>query len=410
MSLNKIIEFQNYRKKDYCYFGINNKLYKYDYNEDKFIEKKNPDKFRAVADIKQIEGMSEEESMRKYIKDFDEIAKLVNKKFSKISLNYDHVKLNKALIYLNNSDHEQEDLDEFENDNCSKFSDYIKYVDLEKETNETTTTYDINSFHPYLFSFGGLRFAYKSGNKKKITNEEFKNMSMFKNPAYFLIECNDKPFYLKNTIRSRVYWVTNYDIQTYKLLDLKYNIYEGSDYNCYLYDESYENSKSTIATFKKIYEMKKNKNTVAKIITSRYVGLMFQKERQYVKKSKYDKESQVVGMEMDEDGNWVEVVEKNGAVEVEESKKVNCYNISRNQRFFYSFLNYTLVRLVKDVIKNNINIYRIYCDSITCDKNEHLDKLLSDDLGKFKIENKKFNNKKGKFMNLVLFQETDIKK
>ena len=75
------------------------------------------------------------------------------------------------------------------------------------------------------------------------------------------------------------------------------------------------------------------------------------------------------------------------------------HNITRNKLFLFAYIKYKFLYLIKPVIENKISFYKIYCDSITCDKNKYLDDLLSDKCGGFKIEDKDYNNKVGKFTN-----------
>jgi hypothetical protein len=405
MSLENMIEFPIM---NYCYISVNTNKYKIDFIKDTITKKKNPEKYYAVQDLKKNDDeQTDEEFIRKYMKDYEEIKnKLFKNKYSINQLKYSIFNINCALTYENHSHETHEEKDEFEIEHATKFSDYIKYINTTDTTTINTTTYDVNSFYSYCTSLV-CSFATKPGTQKKITNDEFKTTNFFKHLAYYLIECDKKPFYLNDTVKAPVYWVTNYDICTYNLLKLDCKICDTYDYNVYIYDikDCYEISKKSSKSLNDIFDLKKQKNSVAKSMVSSYFGTMFSKEKNEIQIKSYTKTDETdkhVGITVDNSGNIIKLI-KNKKVkdsDVRQSK----YNISRNQRFFYSYVNYTLIRKIQGIINNNIKIYRIYCDSIVCDKNDYL--KLSDKMGDFKIENKKWNNKVGKFTNSHHFKET----
>lgn len=83
------------------------------------------------------------------------------------------------------------------------------------------------------------------------------------------------------------------------------------------------------------------------------------------------------------------------------------YNFARMKPFFYSYGRYVMYKHIMELKKNNIKIFRVFCDSFTCSKNEYMDKLIGPELGKLKLESKEWNHNCGKFASLKVWKKLE---
>lgn len=193
--------------KNTIYISISGIIYRYFLNSEKLVKTKTHDHFALIKLINN-SNMTDEDFIKLYISDYKKIVDALhfsqcnqdlNLKIDSNKLQYAPQNLARSILYENFGKYEQENLDDFEKEHCAKYTDYIKYANLEEETTTETTTYDANSFHLYCLSLSSLQFVNTTGNKEKIT--EIKNKFDI---AYYLIECDIPPFYVKDKIKSSV--------------------------------------------------------------------------------------------------------------------------------------------------------------------------------------------------------------
>ena len=348
------------------------------------------------------DGVSDISSINKYMDDFEEIIKILKLSVKGRDVNYNISKLCRVILDEKAfKDKEFEDLDEFETEKIEKITagQYITYVNVDKETTEETTTYDVNSFYAYVLKSSTFSYNFKRGKKRLITDEDAMP-SLYEN-QYFYIDILDSstlPFYIKTDKKSL--WITNWDLLIYQQQGTKYKLNQSLTYNNYYYEKC-DTSRNHYfeKNIDKIYKLKSS-NTLIKRLLSLIIGVMFTKNIKKVKtfyKLLKNNDSKIKGytfshQNADDDGNDMFIY-------TAENNLCEQHNITRNKLFLFAYIKYKFLYLIKPVVENKISFYKIYCDSITCDKNKYLDDLLSDKCGGFKIEDKDYNNKVGKFTN-----------
>ena len=204
---------------------------------------------------------------------------------------------------------------------------------------------------------------------------------------------------------NKVLWVTNWDILTFNSCGTKYELNKEFLYNNYYYEKSNSARNSFLEKhIEPIYKLKPT-NSLVKNVLSKIIGVMF--TRNITKQKCFNEfidedDKRLEGltfsyMDTDCNGENIFIYDCEGINIVEQ------HNIARNKPFLFAYIKYKFLYLIKPIIDNKIPFYRIYCDSITCEKNEFMDALLNDKCGGFKIENKTFNGKIGNFENTQNF-------
>lgn len=331
------------------------------------------------------------EEANKYKRDIEEICNML--KIDPVTYGYSPFHI--AKYFVNHFFHDKEfnELDNFEIQQMKMpHTTDFKYINTEQKTSKSTTTYDINSYFPSLFTQSLLKCPIKSGTKGKLAEINIKKLF---DPAYYLIEAVTLPISFTST--SKTLWLTNYGVKMFIESNCDFKLKQDCEYNYYHYDNFVE-LRGRSGDINKLYDIKKT-NTQSKMIITLIHGIMFNGERatHTTRNKEYEIEY------MDETGEIkVENVRKNENYNAECNIK---YNWFRFKPFFYSFCRYAMFKHVNKLQNDGIKIFRVYCDSITCKKNDYLDSLLNEKLGGFKIENKNWNGKKGRFLNHTKWEE-----
>ena len=316
-----------------------------------------------------------------YIKNFEDIMKMY-KITNKCRYRMSHLQLliNYSLLQKSektNGKIECDELDEYEKEfikDTSAF--FIIYGNKKKD--KKTVSYDINSFYPYCMQ--SYKFLFKKGIMINI-----RNMDELEKCSYYYVkvkvDVDTMPFYYKVT--NNVLWLTNFDIYTFVMSGTKFELVDGM--NCYYYgpiQSKYENVSKIHSNINKLYKLK-NVSPTHKMCLKSMHGVIFGSEK--------IREQIPV---LDENGEQVKTIDIDTMEEIDlmEDKKreVKIFrNIigHRNYSFFYAYTRYTMFKkYIKPVLDAGIKIDRVYCDSITCAKNDVLDKMIGPNIGQMKYE------------------------
>lgn len=357
------------------------------------------DKVFVCHAIKKGKTVEEEEALelaKKYIIDLEACCKSWNVSISDCIYSPTH--LSKVFSFELFKDKEFDELDSFEIEHIrnGNHNGYMIYVDTETKTNENTTTYDLNSFYP-LCMMGSFAIRLNKGKHIKLT--EMPEHNSFFNFAYYLVEVTDKkPLHFQT--KATTLWLTNFDILTFIMFECPFKFKQDCQYNCYTYVDSktMRTEKRHKDLIKNMYSLKSNGNKIAKDVLIQMHGVMFSNERKTHNNIKNGAE---IIEEMNSEGVWV-CRSKNELAEVRGGIK---YNWERFKPFYYSYTRYLMSKHVHALQLKNVKINRIYCDSISCDKTEYFDDKMGEEIGKFKLEEKKWNGKVGYFSNCKLWEE-----
>jgi hypothetical protein len=327
-----------YFKNTSAFFTCNNKRYEYK-NSALAESKETGNKF--ISYIFNCEVGKEIETLNNYIKCFGEICNLLT--YDANYLNYSVQNLTKFIGYnCFEKLYKSAELDDFEQDYCIKNLGAINYVNTDIETNENTTTYDMNSAYGYSISQSTLCWVFNQGEKCKIDTigNKYKN-------AYYFIEVDIKtlPFYYK--LKTNILWVTNYDLLTFDLYETKYKLIDDCVYNAYTYED--QKRITAIETIiKKLYAIKQTNYLVRQVLQLLH-GVLFRKEAAIKTVTKADMDSMDYFIDCDAEGNdLLKVINKKAGKIV--------YNFTRNNAFFMSYSRYTMSRFLSHLIKNNVTI------------------------------------------------------
>lgn len=385
-------------------FTVNKECYRIDKDKNIILEKYN-ENYYSYNEVKQIDTLDNVACIKKYVDDYDEIIKTYKLKITGRELNYTITNLCRAILQRAFKNKEFEELDDFENEKLNKIKagQYITYTNTELKTTTNTTTYDVNSFYAYVLkSSSSFSWCHGKGKQRKITRspgvcgDHITEVSNLYENQYFQINILDHstlPFYMKTT--AKTLWVTNWDILIFNRENTKYEL--NSDYLCnnYYYEKEITARNSFFEKLLDSIYVLKSHNTLVKNVLSKIIGVMMSKTA--IHTNNYNSDKKLIRIDRDEDGQPQYIYEKHKVVKGYE------HNISRNKLFIFGYIKYKFMKIIRPVLDNKIPIYRIYCDSITCEKNEFMDALIEDKIGKMKIENKPCNNKVGYFQNNVNF-------
>jgi hypothetical protein len=323
------------------------------------------------------------DNIPEYVKEFDELRKIY-----KINDNcqYRMTNLQLMLYYSILSKKEQnnsikpncDEIDAHE-DQIIKLSSPFSILYGNKQRDKSKTSYDVNSFYPYCLS--SYKFLF---NKGKMIN--LKDIGDLPKYTYYYIKIKidlpTLPFYYKPT--NNILWVTNFDVYVFDLHGTKYELVDGD--NCYIYEPirgKVENVAKIYDTFiKKLYKTKNNSQT-HKLCFKSLHGVIFS--------NKSYKEQKPV---LDDKGNIMKTIDIDTMEEIDllEDEKHTVHEFKniighRNYIFFYSYTRYILYKkYIQPLLKANIKIDRIWCDSIQCEKNPILDAMVGPDMGQMKYE------------------------
>lgn len=321
---------------------------------------------------------SDLEIINQYITDIDAICNVLS--YNPIEMAYNTNNICKNIIYDRigpNNVFEIDDIDQFETDRFSTCIGEINYKNVDYKGNvDELMAYDANSYYGYLLT--SFPIMMKKGYFKTVNNLSEIDKYTF---AYILVgvDKNTLPFYYKD-VKCDYFWITHYDLQIFQMMNVSMKIREQE--NNYYFYEKMVNTRLYDSVVKKLYDLKlKTGNKAVKLVLSRIQGCVIEKHQEYTIREKMN----------DAGKQTVPVPSKNFMLPPEERVITSKYqmpkhDIGRSKAFFYAYSRYMTMKKVINLIKEGIEIYRIKTDSITCKKNEIMDKLVSDKLGGLKYE------------------------
>jgi len=244
----------------------------------------------------------------------------------------------------------------------------MRFVDTSVFDTSKTMILDKNSCH---YSIGKKMDLPVSIGYFKDTNEiNYKNQKI----EYYLVEINenDRPEYVYNNNKNnvtngfKIIWLSIFDIQIYQLFN-KHCVLINQPNNLYTYDTYIRVANKLISD---VYEQRIiTKNTIFKNILNIMYGLCF------VKSSNVN----TTGL-IDENSRQ----SKSGII-VQRTDHLLFPELYRCFLGLYSKAKYMHACKIKILLDNNIRIYRIVSDDVTCDRTNLLDEFISDKAGYYKV-------------------------
>lgn len=271
---------------------------------------------------------------------------------------------------------ECEELDEFEKDHAMQSNFSFAYANTTIQTNENTVTYDKNNYYNSAF-WASFDFLTKKGAYKTLTEIP---KDLYKISAYFYVQLSGNlPVNYKELSTDKL-WLNNYDIMACQAFNTDIKLIEQEN-NAYVYEKEQHQIcaifRSALMKLHRLRDGSKLAKSLAKIMH----GVFFLKNETIKIPN-----GQFI---LDEYGDEVEGYD---------IKIVGImFNHNRNISFFYSSLRLHLLKDISYMLKNNINVFRVYTDSIACDKNDYMDAKITP--LNYKYEKKEWNNRRGYFPN-----------
>jgi hypothetical protein len=242
---------------------------------------------------------------------------------------------------------------------------------------------DQNSMYSHYMAHENFYIPWKQGKFQVVKDKDLEEFIPF--GIYHCVITSTNPKLNKFFRFNRKNKYTHHDINCAKLLKFKVELIHDEQSNCLMYDSSARIQGHQVygPTINYLYELKQ-KIPATKMIMSSLWGSHSQKN---VKKVRQDNETTEI-INLDENYK-IETIEKyNDCCKVKMVGQKNIFKSSygRLGTFLTSYCRLCIVKTMLENVKNTDNIVKIHTDGWTVINEEIPKELLSNNIGKFKIE------------------------